>query len=316
MRWPSSRARSSSPQRRKYWLMLSTVETPLAVAISTGSVVYPRASSRSGVGNVAENSSVWRYSLQASRIFFTSSMKPISSILSASSRMANSVQGNCRKRWFSRSRTRPGVPTTTWAPAWRARTCGPICSPPTIKVVLMPLAAPSSLSTSCTCSASSRVGDSTSPRTVERLGSIFDIIGAPKARVFPVPVSAFAITSLPCMTGSMARAWIGVGLVMPIPLIALWIFSARLNSSNDSMLGGSRVGVRGAMFLFVFGAASRPVLRRGVDPLLPERRERLWPPARRWSVIRSFSIGVPRRRVGSCFPWACFAPGCPASLCL
>ena len=49
--------------------------------------------------------------------------------------------------------------------------------------------------------ASSRVGERTSPSTVERLGSIFDIIGAPKARVLPVPVSAFAMTSLPCRTG-------------------------------------------------------------------------------------------------------------------
>ena len=70
---------------------------PLAVATSLGSRVCSRASRRRSGGKVAEKRSVWRSSGVRFRIAFTSSMKPISSISSASSSTTNSVQGKLRK---------------------------------------------------------------------------------------------------------------------------------------------------------------------------------------------------------------------------
>ena len=86
-----------------------------------------------------------------------------------------------------------------------------------------------------------------SPSTVARAGSIFAIIGAPKASVLPVPVSALAITSRPSSTGPIASAWIGVGVVMSMFLIARWISSPRFHSSKLSISGGFSTGWSSAM---------------------------------------------------------------------
>ncbi len=91
-----ARALSSLSMEMNSCWMLSTVLTPLAVAISAGSRVWSRARRRRVSGKVAENSRVCRSSGVKRRIFFTSSMKPISSISSASSRTTNSVQGKDR----------------------------------------------------------------------------------------------------------------------------------------------------------------------------------------------------------------------------
>ena len=251
----SVRSRPSSLTGSQYWAMVSTVAIPLAVAISTGSRVDSLASLSSDVGKVAEKSIVWRFSSQAATIARTSSMKPISSILSASSSTTNSVQGKLRKPWFMRSSTRPGVATTTCAPPCRALTWGTMSSPPTMKAVLIPRTAPSSASTVWTWSQSSRVGQSTSPSTLERAGSMRAIMGAPKARVLPVPVSALAITSRPSSTGPMAMAWIGVGRWMPMASMAARMGPPRSHSVKESTSGGSSMGCRGSI-------GSRRVSRR------------------------------------------------------
>ncbi|BAT00032.1 Os07g0143800, partial [Oryza sativa Japonica Group] len=41
------------------------------------------------------------------------------------------------------------------------------------------------------------------------------MIGIPKANVFPVPVLARPIISLPCIAGSRTALWMGKSLVMP-----------------------------------------------------------------------------------------------------
>ena len=69
-----------------------------------------------------------------------------------------------------------------------------------------------------TCTASSRVGTSTSARgtggpviSAGRFAMIFSSIGQTKAAVLPVPVWAVPTMSRPFMAMGTARIWIGVG---------------------------------------------------------------------------------------------------------
>ena len=114
------------------------------------------------------------------------------------------------------------------------------------------------------------MGESTSPKTVRREGSILAIIGAPKARVLPVPVSALAITSRPSSTGPIASAWIGVGLVISMAAMASCTTVPSSHSVNASTLGGSSTGRRGVMLgsalAVLFDASARP--RPRPPPLL------------------------------------------------
>ena len=76
-------------------------------------------------GMVAENSAVWRPAGVSSKIFSTSSTKPMRSISSASSRTMVVTASSLiepRSRW---SISRPGVATSTCTPRRNAASCGP-----------------------------------------------------------------------------------------------------------------------------------------------------------------------------------------------
>ena len=63
------------------------------------------------------------------------------------------------------------------------------------------------------CMASSRVGAMITAWTSSLSGSIFSMMGMPKAMVLPVPVGALAITSLSAIMGGMHPACTGVDTV-------------------------------------------------------------------------------------------------------
>ena len=91
-----------------------------------------------------------------------SSVKPMSSISSASSRITVWIASSAsdpRPMWSS---ARPGVATTTWAPRSRAWSCRPIGWPPNTGTTLTPSLLPYLNMASLTWTASSRVGTSTS----------------------------------------------------------------------------------------------------------------------------------------------------------
>ena len=73
----------------------------------------------------------------------------------------------------------------------------------------------SSRSTSPTCTASSRVGTSTSACVRRKAGRCMRSSrcssARPKAPVLPEPVGARAMRSVPCSAGGSAALWMGVG---------------------------------------------------------------------------------------------------------
>ena len=107
---------------------------------------------------------------------------------------------------------------STSTPAFSSAVCGFMSTPPktTIERRFERLAYLATFS--ATCTASSRVGVSTSARTGCRAGEALAFSwfimrcnsGSVKAAVLPVPVCAAPITSRPCSTIGMALAWIGV----------------------------------------------------------------------------------------------------------
>ena len=111
------------------------------------------------------------------------------------------------------SSTRPGVPTTTSTPRCSACNCRPIGWPPYTGSTRTPRSRPYRWTACDTCSASSRVGTSTSaagpasgPPAVSRCST-----GSANAAVLPVPVAACPTRSLPATSGGIASCWIGVG---------------------------------------------------------------------------------------------------------
>ena len=86
-----------------------------------------------------------------------------------------------------------------------------------------------------TCTASSRVGASTSPWVARDLGSTRSTSGRAKAAVLPVPVCAWPIRSRPASRRGTARAWIGVGASKPRAAIAR---SSSGDSPSSSNVGG------------------------------------------------------------------------------
>ena len=81
-------------------------------------------------GSVAEKSSVWRSVGSVPTMRWTSGQKPMSIIRSASSSTSTSsrVKSGVADRMWSMSR--PGVATTIETPAFSARSCGSIGTPP------------------------------------------------------------------------------------------------------------------------------------------------------------------------------------------
>ena len=110
--------------------MVPTVEADRVTEMSTGSVRWVAATLRMAGGMVAENSAVCRSRGASVRIRSTSSAKPIRSISSASSSTRKRSPASVRVRRSRWSMIRPGVPTTTWAPAASAAFCGRNGAPP------------------------------------------------------------------------------------------------------------------------------------------------------------------------------------------
>ena len=127
--------------------------------------------------SVAENSIVWVRPVQWRRIHSTCGVNPSSAMRSASSSTTTSTSSSEISADFSRSIRRSGVATTTSTPSlqlvdlvaggWRRRTPGRM---------RWPAWAATGSSTSATCTASSRVGTSTSPSG--RAGSASSVIRA------------------------------------------------------------------------------------------------------------------------------------------
>ena len=141
-----------------------------------------------------------------------SSVKPMSSISSASSRITVRIASSFSEPRPMWSMARPGVATTTWTPrssncSWRW-----IGWPPKTGTTLMPSSLPYLNIASLTCTASSRVGTSTSTDgSARRLVSMRCSAGRANAAVLPVPVAACPSRSRPAIRCGMVSRWIGVG---------------------------------------------------------------------------------------------------------
>ena len=164
-------------------------------------------------GIVAENNTVWRSLGSEPRIVSMSSAKPMSSISSASSSTTvriPSTSSERRPRW---SRTRPGVPTTTWTPRSSDCSCRKIGCPPYTGTTLTPSLRPYLKIASETCIASSRVGTRTRAVAVGRPRPIVSECsnGRANAAVLPVPVAACPTRSRPSTRCGIVSRWTGVG---------------------------------------------------------------------------------------------------------
>ncbi|KAH3968874.1 hypothetical protein HBI18_009020 [Parastagonospora nodorum] len=93
--------------------------------------------------------------------------------------------------------TRPGVPTTTWGPSWRAFMSSRTLVPPMQAWQATSMKSPMATTTFWICWASSRVGARMSAWQALTLESIFWRVEMEKVAVFPVPDCACAMTSWP-----------------------------------------------------------------------------------------------------------------------
>ena len=180
-----------------------------ATSTCTGSFMMPRASCSISSGMVAENSAVWRSRCVALAMRFTSWMKPMSSMRSASSSTSQRVSERLISPSRTRSVSRPGVATRMSTPGAILRTWLERDTPPSTRAVATcsPLARMRIVSSICT--ASSRVGARISARAVRgvRLVPSWMIlvrIGRLKAAVLPEPVCATASTSRPARCAGIA----------------------------------------------------------------------------------------------------------------
>ena len=147
-------------------------------------------------------------------ILLMAGIKPMSSILSTSSRTRVLMFSKVMSLLSSRSSSRPGVAIISLAPARTACSWSRSEVPPISKA-----AAGSRLPRSCSyclpiCSANSRVGTSTNASSFASfVSNSLSMTGSRKARVLPVPVWAVAMMSLPRTACGMAAAWTSVGLI-------------------------------------------------------------------------------------------------------
>ena len=116
--------------------MTSTGEDTGSTAIFTGSWSRESTSWEISRGMVAEKNRVCFFRGSQVRIFFTSWMKPMSSIRSASSSTKISSWLTSMKPWLCRSSSRPGVATRMSQPAWMASTWGFWPTPPKMTTLL------------------------------------------------------------------------------------------------------------------------------------------------------------------------------------
>mmetsp|Transcript_7460 Transcript_7460/g.27031 ORF Transcript_7460/g.27031 Transcript_7460/m.27031 type:complete len:296 (-) Transcript_7460:364-1251(-) len=160
-------------------------------------------------GMVALNSSVWCLSGRLVRISLIWGSKPMSSILSASSRTTKLTRCKLQFLCWRWSRNLPGVATTTSTPCLSICLCSLIGAPPTMMHVLTLLVWEKILHSSAICWASSLVGARTTARGPSPLAKGFwfvqcAIMGIEKDAVLPLPVSAQPRMSLPERAVGMA----------------------------------------------------------------------------------------------------------------
>mmetsp|Transcript_2840 Transcript_2840/g.9778 ORF Transcript_2840/g.9778 Transcript_2840/m.9778 type:complete len:229 (+) Transcript_2840:824-1510(+) len=187
-----------------------------------------------------------------------------------------------------RSQSLPGVAITTSGRAVsNASTCSARGIPPVTQRPLWPVRGLSLVTVARTCFASSRVGTSTSVLTglsppspsLSCSGSRCAILhssGKRKAKVFPVPVSAFALTSWPRRHTGQTRRCTSVG-VKPSAAAAFPCWAVSMSSRYDNMAASSS-RVTGTKVSSCASATARDVGMR--SPLasvgLPVTLSRLW----------------------------------------
>lgn len=170
-------------------------------------------------GKVAENITVCRWGRILSRILVIWGSKPRSNIRSASSR--TTIVTLFKLVTFPlfivrRSIMRPGVQITISAPFFKSDSCFWICNPPYTAIILIFVDLQNFLAYIKTWLASSLVGVIISPMgpypsLTGLWAPICLSIGNKYANVFPEPVSAIPITSLPERIIGIDWAWIGKG---------------------------------------------------------------------------------------------------------
>ena len=133
--------------------------------ISTGSFIIPFASWRISAENVAENIKFCRTGGKRFKILRMSWIKPMSSILSASSSTSTSSSSNLTALWLYKSSKRPGVATRTSTPRRNFIIWGLIFTPPKTTVERIGKFFPYVTTLSATWAASSLVGVITKART-------------------------------------------------------------------------------------------------------------------------------------------------------
>ena len=185
-------------------------------------------------GKVAEKNRFCRWRGSSTIMRPSSSPKPRSSNLSASSSTSVLTWPMLTALLSIKSSNRPGVATTMSAPPRRCSICGLIDTPPNTTATFtrcgknlakLLIAKP-------TCTASSRVG--TTIRLCVRRGAVGALsqmccsMGNENAAVLPDPVWAEASTSRPCKMAGMACTWMGVGVLKPSPS------SARCKAGNTA----------------------------------------------------------------------------------
>src|SRR5829696_1020486 len=139
------------------------------------------------------------------------------------------------------SRTRPGVPTTTWAPSLRATIWGPRGRPPTIATARTPASRPAVSMSPATWRQSSRVGTTTRAWTSGSSGSTSWTIGMPKASVLPVPVRAWPMRSTPASASGRQSVWMGKGCSIPTRASEVNVVGVAPRSPKLGSVGGARV---------------------------------------------------------------------------
>mmetsp|Transcript_123729 Transcript_123729/g.332315 ORF Transcript_123729/g.332315 Transcript_123729/m.332315 type:complete len:291 (-) Transcript_123729:252-1124(-) len=153
-------------------------------------------------GQVAVKNSVCLFEGRCSRILRICGSNPMSSILSASSSTSLLVFRSCTCRPSRKSLRRPGHATTHAHPCRYLDIWLPLGAPPYIATHLICRHFPNLFPSASVCCASSRVGDITSSPGPSRSGRapcscISTKAGIRNASVFPLPVLAMPIRSLP-----------------------------------------------------------------------------------------------------------------------
>mmetsp|Transcript_29530 Transcript_29530/g.73836 ORF Transcript_29530/g.73836 Transcript_29530/m.73836 type:complete len:307 (+) Transcript_29530:1490-2410(+) len=232
--WPSSLLKTSCNAPSFSWgrtlkkctSSVSEILVSRSRRMSCGSCNFALVKSARSDGMVAENRAVCRDSGQALMIASSCEANPISKRRSASSKTRYSTRERESCASASTCCSRPGVPTITSGLRESISNCSSIESPPTIRAKRSGgftkwESSPQNL---CVCSASSRVGESTSARTPTIVQCALSLcsIGSTNAAVFPEPVRAIAATSWPAISTGIARRWIGVGTRYPLRITDLY----------------------------------------------------------------------------------------------